>query len=249
MKYTAIIGKFYQSDYDFDDDVLWEGDVIEPIIEDREETWWGFVSQTKASPKADSVLLNALCNRPDDQERQSAFLEAFLHAIIHENEENIIRKDFLITALARNDDEGLISALCKVQARELGIRAMILPDEHAKYYGFATPATLVVRWCNEKVVRTKCMIDAQTNKVYGYNSRVFQTYQGHSKIDYVAVEVQPYYSKKKGIRRCISEETRKRTQDYAAFWYSTNSKKEQRPSGCFDKLDGQIDSWEENLPF
>jgi hypothetical protein len=179
--------------------------------------------------RRDEDVLKAMVDRNDEESRREAFVRSIYNAITTDKE-SLDKKGMAIwNALASNNAEELLIALCGYGSTSLAKRAMIIPDDAEEFYNSETPATIIVYWSNGEISEGKCRIDAKTNKVYGYKRNVFSTYEGSATVRWVAVKVKTCFGRDSYLRWCITEDQRNQTGDYVSYWYSTDAESDQCP--------------------
>ena len=179
--------------------------------------------------RPDLDVLASLHNRADGGSKCEAFVAALCNAIKTDTESWSKKCDAVASALASNNAQELLIALCGYGAGSLAKQAMVIPDDNEEFYRTGKQATLVVYWSNEKTSQTRCRIDVTCNKVYGYNREVFSEYADSAEILWVAVEVTPRIGKDHYLRWCITKEERERTNDHVSYWYSMDPKEDRTP--------------------
>ena len=179
--------------------------------------------------RPDFDVITSLGNEADGESKCEAFVAALCNAIKTDEEPWRKKCTAIIKALASNNAQELLIALCGYSANSLGKLAMVIPDDDEEFYKIGKQATLVIYWSNGKTSQTKCRIDVASNKVYGYKREVLAEYEDSAEIRWVAVEVKPLFGKDHYLRLCITKEERERTSDCVSYWYSTDPEEDQDP--------------------
>ena len=172
--------------------------------------------------RKDVDVIQALANRPDEEQRREAFLMSLYDAIATDDEIFDKRAVAVWEALRSNNAQELLVALCGWNAGSIAKRARIIPDDAYDFYDEDPGATILVYWSNGETTTSKCKVDAKTNKLYGYRRKVFTAPQHDATIKRVEVEVKPCFRKEKYTFDCITKEQRIEKRDYVSYWYSTN---------------------------
>ena len=178
--------------------------------------------------RPDSDVVTSLRNRADGESKCEAFVAALCNAIKTDGEPWSEKCAAVASALASNNAQELLIALCGYGAGSLAKQAMIIPDDDAEFHKIGKKATLLVYWSNGETSQSTCHIDVASNKVYGYKRTVFSAYEDCASIRWVAVNVKPSFGKDHYLRWCISKEEREQLNDTVTYWYSRNPEEDQR---------------------
>lgn len=180
--------------------------------------------------RPDLDLVKALLNPYDGASKCEAFGKALCKAIETDSEPWDKKVSLIANAMATNNAQALLSALCGFAATSLAKQAMIIPDDGEEFYSNRVPATMIVCWSNGEFSESKCYVDAVSNKIYGFSLDALKTYEDSATLQWVGVKVKPSFGKEKYLRKCISEEERVKSKDEISYWYSTDPDDYNRPA-------------------
>ena len=172
--------------------------------------------------RRDEDVERALYDSPDARERREAFVASLYDAITTDQESYDKKGMEILEALHSNNAQALLVALCGWNAGSIAKRARIIPDDGYEYYDHDPSAKILVHWSDGRTATSKCRVDAKTNKLYGYNRKVFTANQEGATITGVEAEVIPCFTKQKYRFNCITKEERARDENYVSYWYSTD---------------------------
>ena len=172
--------------------------------------------------RPDLDVIKAITDPNNGASNCEAFCKALCKAIETDTEPLEEKIPMIARAMARNDAQALLIALCGYGATSLGKIAMMIPDDGEEFYNTRVPATMIVGWSNGETSESKCYVDSVTNKVYGFKRSLLQELRNSTEVEWVGVKVKPLCGKEKYFRECISEEKRESTKDEVSFWYSVD---------------------------
>ena len=122
-------------------------------------------------------------------------------------------------ALGTNNAERMLIGLCGWGANSLAKLAKIVPDD-ALDFCLNDSATLIVRWSDDRISTSKCIINQCTFEIIEFDDEVFTPQTYTAEVEAVFVEVQSEFSDTKYCFACVTEEERNRANDEFSYWYS-----------------------------
>lgn len=159
-------------------------------------------------------------NRPDGEERITAFYESVYEAISTDDECWLNKGCDFVNALLSNNATQLLIGLCGWCPETLA-RQVFMKRGRPQYCAEELHCTLKVDWSDDERTSTSCAVRHEDHKIYDFDYSVFKRNDAHAAtITNVFVRFMPFEDGNEYDFQCVSQAERDAKEDEDIFWYA-----------------------------
>lgn len=157
---------------------------------------------------------NKMLLEEDYPARMETLVEIIRHEFENDDEHWSKKGRYIARALAANDANQLLVALCGWTAESLAVKSFMLCDEHEEFDNQDEHGVFIARWSDGVKTEWSCMISAITHEVTGIEKAIHRENDGVSIVEaYVQFAPVSDWAEFYCIPEC------KRGDNKVCFWY------------------------------